>query len=290
MCIFCGLSESDYGVGSTHYVYANNRANLFNGYSLAEFVFGDEGNDTIYGNQGNDTLYGNEGNDLLQGGVGSDKLVGDTFADSINYSSNDTLRGGAGNDELFGGFGNDQLFGDADNDLIYGEDGNDRVIGGSGNDTLYGGNGIDSSNDRDTLSGNAGEDLLIGGADNDLLIGGSGNDRFGFFGTTNFTSAMLGIDTIKDFVKAVDKIVLDKTVFTTLTSQVGSSIDLSEFIEVANDAAAMTRQESIVYSRSTGNLLYNENGEASGFGEGGQFAILQEKPELIPDDIIIVES
>jgi Ca2+-binding RTX toxin-like protein len=287
MCFICGLSESE--VGSTHYVYATIAADLFGGLSIADFVFGQEGNDTLKGNQGNDSLYGNEGNDLLEGGAGSDKLVGDSFADSTSYSSNDTLRGGAGNDELFGGFGNDQLFGGDNDDLLYGEDGNDRLLGDRGNDTLYGGNSIDLNNDRDTLSGGEGNDLLSGGRDNDLLTGGVGFDRFGFLGTTTFNSEALGVDTIKDFVKAVDEIILDRTVFSKLTSQVGSSISQNEFIAAANDAVAATRNELIVYSKSTGNLFYNENGGGIGFGEGGQFAILHGKPDLIAEDIIIAD-
>ena len=74
-------------------------------------------------------------------------------------------------------------------DTLRGFDGNDLLVGGSGTNTLYGDNG------NDTLIGNLGSDILTGGA---------GNDSFIYHVGTNE-----GTDTIKDFTKGVDKIVLD---------------------------------------------------------------------------------
>jgi hypothetical protein len=36
----------------------------------------------------------------------------------------------------------------------------------------------------------------------------------------------------------------------------------------------------IVYNSSNGNLFYNPNGDASGFGLGGEFAQLSNAPQL----------
>ena len=36
----------------------------------------------------------------------------------------------------------------------------------------------------------------------------------------------------------------------------------------------------ILYSSATGNLIYNENGSTSGFGDGGVFANLTNAPNL----------
>jgi hypothetical protein len=43
---------------------------------------------------------------------------------------------------------------------------------------------------------------------------------------------------------------------------------------VATDALAAVSDAFITYSSSTGNLFYNANGTAAGFGTGGQFAKL----------------
>ncbi len=93
---------------------------------FADWVNGDDGNDTIDGGNLNDVLLGGAGNDSLVGGTG-----------------NDTLNGGSGNDNLSGGDNSDLLIGGADNDVLLGNAGSDTLIGGTGNDTLTGGNGLD---------------------------------------------------------------------------------------------------------------------------------------------------
>ncbi|MEL7420930.1 MAG: hypothetical protein AAGK10_20530, partial [Cyanobacteria bacterium J06555_3] len=154
---------------------------------------------------------------------------------------------------------------------------------------LYGGNGLSNFSDAaDTLNGGSGEDFLSGDMGNDLLIGGSGADRFVFLGGRGFASPSLGVDTIKDFGDGEDRIMLAKTVFPSLSGNVDSVIDSDEFVAAIDDATAMMREELIVYSTSTGNLFYNENGTADGFGAGGQFATLKTQPELIAEDIILV--
>lgn len=102
-------------------------------------------------------------------------LGGDDIIDGLG--GNDSIRGGLGNDTLIGGLGNDSL---------RGEDGDDILNGGEGNDTLRG------------LNGN---DQFIGGLGNDSIETGAGNDL------VTLQSGM-GTDTISDFTKGQDKLVL----------------------------------------------------------------------------------
>ncbi|MBF2022751.1 MAG: right-handed parallel beta-helix repeat-containing protein [Hydrococcus sp. C42_A2020_068] len=146
---------------------------------------------------------------------------------------------------------------------------------GTGNDTLGGEAG------DDTLIGGSGNDLLKGGAGNDTLIGGSGSDRFYFDINSAFNRAVIGVDRIRDFASKTDKIILDRTTFTELSGTA------KEFAAVANETTAATSAAKIVYSRSTGNLFYNPNSSANGFGSGGQFAVLSNIPTLTASDFLI---
>lgn len=56
---------------------------------------------------------------------------------------------------------------------------------------------------------------------------------------------------------------------------------------VTDDAAAATSGTAIAYSSATGNLFYDSNGAAAGFGSGGQFATLAGIPGLTATDFII---
>ena len=73
-----------------------------------------------------------------------------------------------------------------------------------------------------------------------------------------------------------------------MSSSINSAIDPNEFTVVANDVLATTTEKLIVYSSASGKLFYNENGTDSGFGDGGQFAVLNRTPELVVEDIEIV--
>lgn len=193
----------------------------------------------IYGNAGNDHLEGLAGNDLLDGGAGDDLLVGG--------ADHDWLRGGAGSDNLAGGDGNDSLEGGEGNDYLNGGAGNDILNGGAGDDEYWidagdtiidisgldivhttGGfvlapgieavymegpgsltglgnsenNWIYGSTGNDFLFGYNGNDLLDGGAGNDVIDGGQGNDSLrGMAGDDRFIfSGDFGKDAIRGFV------------------------------------------------------------------------------------------
>lgn len=110
------------------------------GNTTADWICGDDGNDSIVGLGGQDILIGGNGNDTLDGGDANDSLDGGDSAD--------TLIGGNGNDTLMGGAGDDTLSGDA---------GSDTLCGGLGNDTLTGGGSSDhfkwlSTDGSDTIT------------------------------------------------------------------------------------------------------------------------------------------
>ena len=261
-------------------------------------------NNTITGNTGNNILTGNAGNDILNGGAGADTLIGgtgnDTYVvDNVGDVINEALTTG-GTDlvqssitwaltdgsnlenltltgtSIINGTGNslnNTITGNAANNTLTGSDGNDNLSGLSGIDTLTGGNG---------------DDTLAGGAGNDVLTGNSGNDKFLYNTNATFATSAVGIDTITDFTSGIDKIVLDKTTFKTITSAVGTGFSItSEFATVTNDTDAAISNALIVYNTGNGNLYYNQNKAAAGFGTGAQFDILSGMPIIAATDFLI---
>ncbi|MFN6536137.1 MAG: hypothetical protein RM021_007150 [Nostoc sp. EkiNYC01] len=165
-------------------------------------------------------------------------------------------------------------------DVVNGQGGNDKIDGLSGNDLLRGGAG------NDTLIGGAGNDTLVGGAGNDVLTGGVGADYFLYNTNAVFASSAVGLDTITDFKHSQgDKIILDKTTFTAITSAAGTGFSNAGDFKVISNGATSTAK--IVYDAVSGQLFYNQNGSAAGFGSGGLFATLTGAPTLAAADFII---
>jgi Ca2+-binding RTX toxin-like protein len=106
------------------------------GTTKVDFIYGDEGANTLDGYLDDDRLYGRGGDDRLIGGLGHDRLYGG--------EGGDYLDGGVARDHLYGEAGNDVLVGGQGVDRLYGGDGDDVLRGGSGNDYLYGGTGADT--------------------------------------------------------------------------------------------------------------------------------------------------
>lgn len=188
------------------------------------------------------------------------------------YEYKGVLQGTASNDILIGSPLADVINGLAGNDILTGNSGNDQLIGGAGSDILRGSDGNDS---------------LTGGSENDSLTGGLGADRFSYSLNRAFSTTSIGIDTITDFVTSQgDQIILDKTVFTAINSNPGSGFStVGDFASVTSNPA--TSRAYIVYNSVTGELFYNQNGIATGYGTGGKFVVLPDKPGLIGKDFII---
>jgi len=85
--------------------------------SQANYLVGDNDNNSASAGGGDDTLIGGGGNDTLRANQG-----------------NDSIDGGNGNDFLYGGRGIDTISGGNGADFISGDVGNDIIIGGSGQD------------------------------------------------------------------------------------------------------------------------------------------------------------
>ncbi|AUB36635.1 Ca2+-binding protein, RTX toxin-related [Nostoc flagelliforme CCNUN1] len=165
---------------------------------------------------------------------------------------------------------------DNSDDVINGQGGNDIINGLSGNDLLRGGSG------DDILIGAFGNDTLVGGKDNDIFVGGVGADRFLYNTDAAFARSAIGVDAITDFQHCQgDKIVLDKTTFSAITSAAGTGFNnLSDF-EVTNKAGTSTA--IIVYDPVNGQLFYNPQGNSS----GGLFATLTGAPTLTASDFVL---
>lgn len=245
----------------------------------------------IYGGSGNDYLTGATDLDYLEGGSGNDtyevwsNVSGPDIATVVEFSNGgtDTVRSYTSftltdnieNLELIE-FGSVDVYSGTGNSLgntIRGSAANNRLDGAGGNDNLIGGGGAD------TLVGGTNNDSLTGGTGADQLTGGTGNDSFIFNTDATFNRATIGIDTITDFTRGIDKIVLDRTTFTALSSISFASVDTL--------ARAQTSSAQITYIQSSGSLFYNQNGASSGFGIGNQFADLTNGLILTASDFLI---
>jgi Ca2+-binding RTX toxin-like protein len=307
-------TEIDTVKASITYTLGANLENLILTGSAAINGTGNSLNNQLTGNQGNNILNGGAGNDTLDGGNGDDTLEGGAGNDTLIASSGkDVMRGGTGNDTYIVGVLNDDIIiENADEgidtvqapytsaqgytlganleNLILLEGGTDGtgnsldniLTGNSNNNTLSGEGG------KDTLIGGDGNDTLIGGAGDDILTGGNGGDFFLYNTNAAFSSAAIGSDRITDFVKGSDKIILDKTTFTALQSSAGNGFSIiNEFAVVSSNAVAAISSAKIVYNQSSGTLFYNQNGVASGFGTGAEFANFTGNPSLTASDFVI---
>jgi Ca2+-binding RTX toxin-like protein len=147
---------------------------------------------------------------------------------------------------------------------------------------------LDGGSGSDRIRGGTSNDMLVGGTGNDTLIGGAGADRFVYDTNATFTTSAVGSDRISDFTLGSDKIVIDRTTFTALTSAAGNGFSVaSEFAVVSSDADAATTGALITYSSATGNLFYHQNGSAAGLGSGAMFATLSSSPALTVADFVI---
>ncbi|WP_335099932.1 hypothetical protein [Nostoc sp.] len=70
-----------------------------------------------------------------------------------------------------------------------------------------------------------------------------------------------------------------------LTPGAGTGFSNKSDFEVMNSPETSTAK--IVYDGVSGQLFYNENGDAAGFGSGGLFATLTGAPTLTASDFVL---
>ncbi|MBD2039196.1 calcium-binding protein [Microcoleus sp. FACHB-672] len=263
----------------------NTLNNVINGNSANNSLSGSVGNDSLNGNSGNDTVNGGDGNDSLNGGIGIDSLIGGLGNDIyvVDSASDIVTEAASAGTDIVNSSVTHTLAANVENLTLTGS----ALINGTGNILN---NVINGNSANNSLNGSAGNDSLSGGAGNDSLTGGSGSDQFIYNTNAAFTAASVGVDILTDFAGAAagDKILLDRTTFTAISSAAGTGFSLaSEFARVGSDAAAATSTADIVYNSANGNLFYNQNGSAAGFGTGALFATLSGAPALAGTDFMI---
>jgi Ca2+-binding RTX toxin-like protein len=250
-------------------------------------ILGDVGDDFITVEDGSmNTISSGDGDDDVTIGNGIGNVVlGDRDDDAVAVinGSDNRIEGGTGNDVVAIGGTASVASGDEGEDLLYAFGGGNQLLGGDGNDILIG-----TSANGDRLDGESGEDLMTGGSGNDTLTGSAGSDRFIFDVKSEFAAAKFGIDAIADFEPNADKIVLSKSTFTAIASNVGDGFSAAgDFAIVTNDADAATNSAFVVYNSTTGSLFYNQNSDASGLDTGAQFATIENAPMLATSDFVI---
>jgi Ca2+-binding RTX toxin-like protein len=279
-----GGNDTINGVGGDDRIYGESGNDLLYARAGLDYLNGGEGNDTLNAlGQGRDDLFGGRGNDVyIVSGMGDNLVENRNEGIDIVQSSGPTYTLGANVEYLILTAGGIDGTGNNLNNQITGNSRNNTLNGGGANDTLNGGGG------NDNLNGGGANDILNGGGANDILNGGLGSDDFLF----NTPLATAGVDRITDFSSIPtdlriphDKIVLDKSVFSALDTSAGNLLEPTDFatINVAAAAeveAAENKGNEIVYNRRTGNLFYNPNNDAVGFGRGGgQFATIVGSPD-----------
>jgi hypothetical protein len=119
------------------------------------------------------------------------------------------------------------------------------------------------------------KDDLLGDA---LHVGSDGRDQFQF-GAPSVQFDGLGMHDVTNFVQGVDKISLSRGTFRDIRS--------GDIAIASNDTQLDLRHEQIIYSQSTGSLLFNANGSQSGYGTGGKFAVIDSNQPLSSSDFQI---
>jgi len=218
------------------------------GNSLANNIYGTQGDNVLNGAGGADFMAGYGGNDLYYvdhaGDVAYEEANGgiDRVVTAVSYALGANVENLQAND-----------------------------IGGTAALTLAGndlGNSIWGTNGNNVIAGRGGIDHLFG-------YGGS--DQF-LFDTA--PSAATNYDFIGDFQGGVDKIALDNSVFTALSD---GALPASAFV---SGTAAADADDRIVYNPANGALFYDADG--SGAGAQVLIAFVSSTQPLTAADILVV--
>ena len=209
-----GTNEADFIIGddTDETLLGKGGADTLLGKGGTDEISGDAGNDRLYGGAGTDTLYGGEGNDVLNGGADGDKFRGGAGIDAISYAGYDVEAGISANLGT-----NEFARGDAAGDSLLANHGIENLIGSGGNDELTGNDG------DNVIRGGAGNDQLEGSLGNDRLVGGAGVDTYVF-------SVGDGTDTVVDTASEVMTLRFDGASYTA-----EDFADTSNFARVGNN-------------------------------------------------------
>ena len=135
---------------------------------------------------------------------------------------------------------------------------------------------------RELVNGTGDDDLIAAGRGRDRLSGRAGADNF-LFDEAEGGCGRRQADVISDFdVEQGDRILLDSAAFEGdgVVSVAESRRDFQQLRE-SGDC-------DFIYYQPRGGLYYNENGEESGFGDGGLLAAIKGAPELTAEQIALV--
>ena len=178
---------------------------------------GDQLDSALQGGSSTPTI-GPVGNDVINGGSGVDAILGDSiFSTSIDkgwagyVAANPSLMSDkAKADDIYANL--------TSSNPSYATEGtvggNDTIDAGAGNDIVFGQGG------NDVISGGAGDDRIVGGTGADTLTGGDGADQFVFLKGQGSTTQ---IDTITDFAKGIDTIVVSGSAITGVSVSAAST-------------------------------------------------------------------
>ena len=234
------------------------------GNDLDNIIDGNGGANRIDGGGGADLMRGRGGDDIYVVDNAGDQIVEDGASggiDKVESSIDFTLGSFVENLSLTGsssidGSGNtlaNNISGNSADNVLAGLQGNDLLLGGSGDDELHGGTGIDT------------------------LQGGVGAGDFVFDSAPGASN----VDFILDFTVGSDKIVLENSVFSTLSA---GALGAGAF---TIGTAASDADDRIVYDSASGALYYDADG--SGAGAAVQIATLITSPDnLSATDFMVI--
>jgi Ca2+-binding RTX toxin-like protein len=140
---------------------------------------------------------------------------------------------------------------------------------------------LTGTNQGDLLAGTQGDDVIAGRNGNDVIAGMGGHDVIsGGTGSDLYRVGTLGtsVSHIQDW-EAKDQLLLDADVF----GAVASGVEAEHFVV---GSAALERDDHIIFSQSTGRVLYDRDG--SGTAAAVQFAEIENGMRLTHSDFDLI--
>jgi Ca2+-binding RTX toxin-like protein len=194
-----------------------------------------KGNNSFVGGDSADIIEASDGNDILLGGAGNDSLDGGSGSDTVDYSDKTSAV-----KVILNGSTNAKVF-----------------VNNLAEDTIKNIENVTGGSTADRLTGDSLANTLNGKAGKDALTGGSGKDKFVF--DTALSSS--NVDTIKDFTKGTDKIVLDDDIFKAFTNK--SSISSGQ-LKVVSTISNLSGDGYLTYVTANDTLYYDADGKGAG--------------------------